>query len=100
MVMDAAVFKEVLLAVIGVMTILANALLIGFKVQGSKEAKKSGGNGKTSIFGNGFKAPPCTQHGERITALETAQKNTGEQLALMRQENREDHNKIFDQIKK
>lgn len=44
------------------------------------------------------KAKPCADHEKRLAILETNEENQDKKFDLMRQENREDHQKIFDKL--
>lgn len=39
---------------------------------------------------------PCNEHGNRLTALETNQNNTIKAIDVFAEQNRNDHEKIFD----
>ena len=54
---------------------------------------------------NGSNGKPCEdhskkldEHGKAITALETHRQNINDKIDLLREENRDDHSKIFDRL--
>ena len=62
---------------------------------GNQTQNGGGGNGK----GNGAPKLPCHEHGESIVELRTKLKGYESNLEIMRRENREDHQKLFDELR-